>query len=146
MLVRLSTLLDTDADSAWNLVKKISTFHYVARGLLVWTPNEQRDEWHTGQVLRSQLRFSCLIPAWHHQVCVVALDNDRRELKTAERGGPVRKWNHSLSVEPVSQTSCRYTDSVEIEGGMLTPGIWLAAQLFFRYRQMRLRRLVRLAT
>jgi hypothetical protein len=143
MLVNRSTILDIDADSAWKLVKRISTFRYVTRGILAWTPDDQQEEWQEGQMFRLRLRLFHLIPTWHHQLRIVSLNNHQREIRTEEQGGLLRKWNHTISVEPVSSSSCRYTDSVDIGGRLLTPAIWAIAQLFFRYRQLRLRKLTR---
>lgn len=44
-------------------------------------------------------------------------------------------------MEPLSETTCHYTDEVEIRAGRLTPLVWLFGHLFFRYRQMRWRTL-----
>ena len=37
----------------------------------------------------------------------------------------------------------RYTDSVEVRAGLLTPLVWAFATAFYRHRQRRWRRLVR---
>ncbi|MBN8607821.1 MAG: hypothetical protein J0L81_12970 [Caulobacterales bacterium] len=36
-----------------------------------------------------------------------------------------------------------YRDRVRVEAGLLTPGVWMFAALFFRWRQMRWRALVK---
>jgi hypothetical protein len=140
MRVNLSTSLETDADSAWGLVQDTSTFLHVTRGLLRWADSDHLPEkWYPGGRVRSQLFFFGFLPGWVHELQITRIDDQRRELQTAEHGGLLRAWNHSIRVEPEGQARCRYTDSVEIQAGPWTPLVWLCAQLFFRYRQMRLR-------
>jgi hypothetical protein len=60
-----------------------------------------------------------------------------------EHGGAVKKWNHVILVELAGAGRTRYTDSVDIEAGLLSPAIWLYAQFFYRYRHWRWRKLAR---
>jgi hypothetical protein len=54
----------------------------------------------------------------------------------------LRTWDHTLHVEPVDQTSCRYSDTVDIDAGALTPAATLMAGWIYRYRHRRWRKLV----
>ena len=58
-----------------------------------------------------------------------------------EHGGPVTAWDHRLTFEPTSPTSCRYTDAVDIRAGVITPLVALYAHFIYRYRQARWRAL-----
>jgi len=71
------------------------------------------------------------------EVGVVSVDDERRELLSRESGGPVRCWNHRIAIGPDGENTCRYTDEIAIEAGVLTPLVWAYAHLFYRYRQMR---------
>ena len=79
-----------------------------------------------------------------YEIRIVRRDDQQRELQTVECGGLLRAWNHLIQVEPLSENSCKYTDEVEVRAGLLTLLAWLLAHGFFRYRQRRLRRFVRL--
>ena len=59
------------------------------------------------------------------------------------RGDLAKRWDHRITIEGTDQGTTQYTDRVEVEAGLLTPGVWAFAQLFYRYRQARWRRLVR---
>jgi hypothetical protein len=83
--------------------------------------------------------------AWRHRLLVVEVDPTRRLLRSRESGGPVSAWNHDIWLEPAGPAACRYTDRVEIAAGAWTPLIWAFAQVFYRYRQARWRRLARRA-
>jgi len=66
-----------------------------------------------------------------------------REIVSREHGGPVTAWDHRLTFEPTSSTSCRYTDTVAIRAGLLTPTVALYAHFIYRYRQVHWRALAR---
>ena len=83
----------------------------------------------------------CVITAWSHELRMIRFDENEREILSHEQGGPVQIWNHRITVEPLSEKRCRYTDELEVQAGTLTPLIWLFAHLFYRYRQMRWRSL-----
>ena len=52
-------------------------------------------------------------------------------------------WSHRITVDDEGWGSTRYLDEIEIAAGVLTPFVWVYAQLFYRYRQWRWRRLAR---
>jgi hypothetical protein len=64
-------------------------------------------------------------------------------VQTEEGGGPIRLWEHRISVEPLGEVRCRYTDDLVIDAGGLTPAVMAFANLFYRHRQRRWRRLAR---
>jgi hypothetical protein len=75
------------------------------------------------------------VPLWEHTITVITAGT--LEARTEEHGGPLRAWQHHLLVEPLSPTTCRYTDEVNIDAGRLTPVARIAATLFYRYRHRR---------
>jgi hypothetical protein len=54
----------------------------------------------------------------------------------------VRRWDHLIRVEPADGGRTRYSDTIEVEAGALTPLVWLFAKLFYRHRQRRWRTIV----
>jgi ligand-binding SRPBCC domain-containing protein len=144
MLVRVSTRLDVPADVAWDTVKRTDTLRYVTRGLLGFRANgEIPERLREGESYDLRLLFFGVVPAWRHQIHVVQLDDERKEIRTEEHGGPVRDWRHRITVDSEGWGSTRYMDEIEIKAGALTPLVWVYANLFYRYRQMRWRRLAR---
>jgi hypothetical protein len=144
VIIRVATALDADADTVWLLVRQPSTLVYVMRGMLgLSSPDVLPGRWSEGATVTARLLLLDLVPAWRHEIQITAYSDARREIETAEHGGPLRVWNHRLRVEPTARDQCRYVDEVEIGAGLLTPVFWLTAWAFFRYRQWRLRKLVR---
>ena len=144
MLVRVSTHLSVPADVAWDTVKRTDTLRYVTRGLLGFRGGEEIPERIAeGETYRIRLLFFGVVPAWRHQIEVVRLDEAAHEIRTEERGGPVRQWRHRIAIDPEGWGATRYLDEIEIAAGVLTPLVWFYAQFFYRYRQWRWRRLAR---
>jgi hypothetical protein len=82
-----------------------------------------------------------IIPTWTHRLRLVRLGDN--EMYTNERGGPVRTRNHRLTFQPLTATSCRYTDEIEIDPGIQGLGTRLFVHLMFRHRHRRWRALAR---
>ena len=144
MLVRVSTRLSVPADVAWDRVKRTDTLRYVTRGLLGFRPDgEIPERLAEGETYTMRLLFFGVVPAWRHEIHIVRLDEETHEIRTEERGGPVRSWRHRIAVDGEGWGSTRYLDEIEIAAGVLTPLVWFYAHLFYRYRQMRWRRLAR---
>jgi hypothetical protein len=59
------------------------------------------------------------------------------EILTHESGGLISVWNHQMAVESKPDGQSVYSDVVEIRAGVFTPLVWLYANIFYRYRQMR---------
>jgi hypothetical protein len=55
--------------------------------------------------------------------------------------GLVSVWDHRIELTDFYGMT-RYADVVEVHAGVLTPVMWLFAQVFYRHRQRRLNRLV----
>lgn len=144
MMVRVSTVLDTSAEKVWPILRRIPTLVYINRGLIgVPDVGGWPEEFSEGMKVSTRLLLFHLIPTWEHHIAVVSVDEEKQQALTNEHGGAVRKWNHRIRVEPVSEKKCLYTDEVEIHAGLLTPLVWLFAQSLYRYRQMRWRGLAR---
>jgi len=83
-----------------------------------------------------------LIPLSHHTIHVIDIDQNTRSVRTHERGGFLRTWNHTLHVEPIAADQCRYSDTVDIDAGVFTAAVAKAAVAIYRYRQGRWHKLV----
>jgi ligand-binding SRPBCC domain-containing protein len=145
MIARVGTELDAPADEVWALVRRKETLLYVTRGLMGWPDaGAWPEEWREGEEVVGRIRFFHILPGWEHTIRTISVDDHRRELRTEERGGFVRRWDHLLKAEPLSGGRTRYSDEIAIEAGALTPVVWASAHVFYRYRQMRWKGMARL--
>jgi ligand-binding SRPBCC domain-containing protein len=144
MLVRVTTRLPASPDVVWDTVKRADTLRYVTRGLLGFrVQGETPEVLAEGETYRMRLLFFGVIPGWRHEIHVARVDDQAHEIHTEERGGPVRSWRHRIMVDEEGWGSTRYFDEIEIQAGPLTWFVWFYAQLFYRYRQRRWRRLAK---
>ena len=140
----MSTELDAPPDRVWETLKQVDTLRYITRGLLGFRPlGPVPDTLRAGEVVRVRLLFFHVIPAWAHEIRIVHVDEEAHVIETREHGGGVKRWDHRLTVEPAGAGRSRYTDCIEIDAGAATRLVWAYANLFYRYRQWRWRRLAR---
>lgn len=141
--VHLETELAAPVDRVWDAMQQPSTFLYLVRGLLSVPQLSGRTErFAAGESGTGWLFAFHVIPAYRHTINVEAVDPATHTIRTREHGGMLRTWNHTLRVERVDAAHCRYSDTVEIDAGRLTPVVLRVAAGIFRYRQRRWHRLV----
>jgi hypothetical protein len=144
MIAKINTRLPISAECVWKALLKINTFLFITKGMLGFDGSEQWPEFfHEGLELETRLLFFHFLPGWKHSLRVVSINSDNLQVKSEESGGLVRTWNHGISVKKLSDNCCNYTDEIEIDAGIFTLLIWIYAQIFYRYRQKRWRRLVK---
>ncbi len=143
MIATIKTTFHCSADIAWDLLKKRDTFLYITRGFLGFSGAEKWPKgFYTDLVIRTRLIFFHILPTWKHVLRIIRIDAPKYELFSNESGGPVKKWNHLIRIEPDTENRCRYLDQIEINAGILTPFVWGYAHIFYRYRQYRWKRLI----
>jgi hypothetical protein len=140
----IETDLPSAAETVWSALLKRDTFLTITRGMLGFRGADQWPEtFEEGLVIETRLVFFHVIPAWTHTLRIVEVDAETLMLASEEQGGPIRRWNHRIFLEARTERRCHYRDEIDIEAGVLTPAVWAFAQLFYRYRQRRWRRLAR---
>lgn len=142
--IHVETELPTDADRLWSALQQPAAFLYVIRGLFGMPALAGRsDPVRAGESGSGWLFAFHLVPVHRHTIEVLDVEHATRTIRTHEHGGLVRRWDHVLHAEPLSAARCRYSDTVTIDAGSLTPLVAALAVGIYRYRQRRWRRLVR---
>ncbi|KQH77927.1 hypothetical protein AO501_00700 [Mycobacterium gordonae] len=142
--VHVETTLPTSAERVWSAMLSPATFLYVCRGLLGFPALAGRTEsLRPGERGTGWLMAFHLIPAYRHTIEVTGVDEATGTIRTKEHGGVLKAWNHTLHVEALQANSCRYSDTVDIDAGVLTGAVAAIANGIYRYRQWRWRKLVR---
>ena len=136
------THLNTSPETAWTLVKKPATLVYVARGFLKFSEAGHFPlEWAQGQKLQTRLWFFYIFPGWwQHRMEAVEVDDIQRVIRSHESGF-CYTWDHTIRIVE-THSGCEYSDEIDIQAGLMTIFVWLYANVFYRYRQARWRRLV----
>lgn len=142
--IHVETELPTHADRVWGAMKHPASFLYVTRWLIgIPALSGRTDPIRVGEVGSGRLFAFNLIPTYRHTIEVVDIDEQTRSIHTREHGGMLKRWDHTLHVERVGETSCRYSDTIDVDAGFMTHLVCLLAVGIYRYRQRRWHRLVR---
>ena len=152
MKIEISTTLKCSPEAVWEAVRTTQLFRYITRPLLTFEPIDPPTwptVWDAG-AYRCRIKFLGLVPLGSQTIDISFLAATGPEaahpiyrVRDNGRGDLAKRWDHLITIEGTDQGTTQSTDRVEVEAGLLTPGVWAFAQLFYRYRQARWRRLVR---
>ncbi|EHB47840.1 hypothetical protein MycrhDRAFT_5966 [Mycolicibacterium rhodesiae JS60] len=138
------TVLPTNAERVWQAMLSPATFLYLCKGLFTMPALAGRVEpFRAGESGTGWLFVLHIVPAYRHTIEVLDVDAATHTVRTRERGGLLKAWNHTLHVEAIDDRTCRYSDTVDIDAGRATALAVAVANVIFRYRQRRWHRLVR---
>ena len=146
MLARISTEFDCTLEAFWEQIVKPWSLQYVASPILGFRPlvaGAFDGEWIAGQSYAVRLYLFKILPLGRHRIDVVSIDRDANVIVTQESGLLAPVWDHTVRFEPVGLGRLRYSDEIEIGAGWLTGLVWLFAHLFYRWRQIRWKKLLR---
>ena len=143
MHVDISTNLPCKLDDVILHVKSSRLLLYVAKPMVSFvpiTPTQLPQVWTEGTYWVSLFLFG-IIPFGRQAVVISYPSSVPFTLRDNGYSALIRKWDHVITVEP-SSNGTLYRDRVTIKAGILTPFIWLFAQLYYHHRQRRWRQLV----
>jgi len=141
--IHVETMLPTSADRVWSAMKQPATMLYVLRGIAGFPAlNGRPDPVEEGEKGSGWLMAFHVIPSSRHTIEVLRVDEENKTIQTHEYGGVLKRWDHTLHVESVSENQSRYSDTVEIDARALTGFVARLAQSIYRYRQRRWHKLV----
>lgn len=121
----------------------VRLLQHVASPLVAFQPapgTTLPERWSIG-THRVRLRLLGCIP-FGEQAIVISFPDTANGFAVRDAGYSrlIRTWDHRITIR-----SCHdgvvYSDEVTVRAGVLTPLIWLFAQLFYRHRQRRWRAL-----
>lgn len=144
MIVDISTPLECSVDEAVAHVKTPRLLEYVAAPLVRFRPLRPSTfpaEWSEGEYCVA-LRLFGFVP-FGQQAIVISMPPTECGFAVRDNGhgALIPTWDHLITITPHAG-GCQYRDRVEVRAGLLTPFVWLFAQLFYRHRQRRWRALV----
>ena len=142
--IALSCEVPISATKMWSAVVSPIGFRFVSRGLVRWPVSENRTaRWVQGETVVGWMFLLGLLPMSRHSLTFERLDDADFEFSTREHGGPIRSWNHRITVIPLDDRSCRIHDRVTFDGGVFTPALWILVRLFYLLRRPRWNQLAR---
>ena len=143
MKVDIQTVLPCSLEDAAEHVISTRLLLYVAHPLMSFTPvtgTRFPETWTEGtHWVRLQL-FGFL--PFGRQAIVISKPSlsSGFAMRDAGRSALIPVWDHLITIEPHHE-GVLYRDQVEVAARILTPLVWMFAQIFYRHRQRRWLRL-----
>lgn len=149
MHVVVGTELACEPRAARREVVTTRLLRFVSAPLIAFEPidgSSWPEIWRAG-THPMRMRLFGIIP-FGEQVIEISFPEPTRPdeflLRDDGSGTVARRWDHRISIRPASRSGwTRYEDHVDVEAGVLTLPVWLFAQVLYRWRQRRWRRLAR---
>lgn len=142
--VELTTLLDCNIEAAWKQANTSALLHHITSPLIRFVPKrgqEFPDVWDPREYRAWMLLFGFIPLGW--QAIVISIPPQKGASRFVRDNGyspMIRRWDHWIEISSEGKKT-RYTDSVIIDAGILTPIVATFARVFYRHRQNRWRAL-----
>ena len=145
MKAKISTIIKANENKMWEELQKVSSLIHVASPILKFRPQEGHsvpEKWSLGTEYKLKLSFFGIVPLGNHVIKLVELNKEENLIISNEHGKLTKVWNHIIKFNAIDYETIEYTDEIEIKAGVLTLFIWLFAQIFYRHRQNRWKKLI----
>jgi len=145
MKATISTIIHANGNKMWEELQKTSSLMYVASPILIFKSQDGRElpsKWEVEREYPLKVYTFNIVPLGKHYIIVKRIDAKNKEIFTNEFGSLTKTWNHLVRVHVLGENIIKYTDEIEIKAGMLTAFIWMFAQVFYRHRQRKWKKLL----
>ncbi|MEZ4751272.1 MAG: SRPBCC family protein [Bdellovibrionota bacterium] len=144
MRLKVQSELNLPVGKAWE--RLLDPNHLVAISApLVRFEGLLPDHWEVGVAYEYHLRILGRRFKEPHRIEFREVSKAHHRIQTEESGGLIRSWLHCFTLESIGESRCLYTDSLNIDAGPFTLGVWTFAQALYRHRHRRWKRLIRVA-
>lgn len=147
MLARISTTFDCTADQLWDEISRPASLRFVSAPILHFeplVPGEFDSDWVVGKAYVLRLSLFGFLPAGDHRITLVTIDREGNLIESKESGALSPVWNHTIRFRSLGDGLLHYTDEIEIQAGLFTGFVWAFSHYFYRHRQRRWKKLLRL--
>jgi len=148
MKLSLEYCLNESIDEVWKHLMKVETLIYIASPLVRFEPIKSKSFptlWNVGNYETSMYIFG-LLPFGRHHIVIEfptpAIPSQRILLDNGY-GVIISKWQHTIILEKQGSSTTLYKDEVIIQASVLTPAVWLFAWIFYRWRRLRWKKLIK---
>jgi len=146
MKATIATIMQAESNKMWEELQKISSLMYVAAPVIIFKFQDGcrlPASWEIGREYQLKIFAFHIVPFGKHYIVVKSINAKNKEIFTNESGSLTKTWNHFVRVETLDKKRLKYTDEIEIKAGMLTVFIWMFAQVFYRHRQRKWKKLLK---
>lgn len=146
-LVMKSRLEGIHAEALWEQLQRPTSFQKVTFPLMRFRPQASEGfpvRWMEGDSYRLVMYLLGVIPLGHHTIRFVKIDRERMRISTDESGMLLREWRHTMEVnQAAEEQTVRFSDTLELNNGLLTLPTYVGVYVFFVYRHWRIKSLIR---
>jgi hypothetical protein len=145
MRVHVQSEFQASADLVWRKVQTVGLLMNVMRPLMrmAVTTDGYPERWTPGKELCGRLYLFGRLPLGPHAIGIESVDDTQMQIMTREHGLLAPSWDHLIAVRSTPSGETIYSDTIDIRAGFLTPLLWLFANVFYRHRHCRWKRLLR---
>ena len=143
--ITVTSYLPAPPARVWDEVNKPRLLFFVARPMVRFAPVAPKalpDRWEETDYLFS-LKWHGIIPLGRQVISLSrpAPKDGTHFLRDNGHSRVAKRWDHLISIAPEGGGT-RYTDSVTVDAGLLTPVVAAFARRFYAHRQARWKTLV----
>jgi ligand-binding SRPBCC domain-containing protein len=142
-IIKIETSFDAPAEKVWPYLLELKTLQYIARPLVYFKPKVEFNQFREGENYNLTLKILGLFPIRNHLIFIKELNKASLTIKSQESNAIIPIWNHTISLKPNGDKT-DYTDEIEINAGKLTKIISTFAKIFYKHRQKRWKKLLKI--
>ena len=127
-----------DADTMFAGALDFGEMVAAMKGIAVYE-NAPEGEIVEGMTLSLDVTMFGFLKTRGHEITVARIDHAARIVESRERNPSIRRWDHTISIQPDGETGVLWTDRVEIDAGWQSWGaVRFAGYVYgYRHRQRR---------
>lgn len=118
----VTSVFETDIENIWCKIQDIDTLREICKPKARFISYDNIPPvWQEGETFCFRIFLHWFIPIGKHTINVIRIDKKSREIVSNEYNKRVTIWNHYIQMKKITKNITRYTDSVELYAGYLTP-------------------------
>lgn len=133
LTIEVTAFYNEDADSVFQSALRFSEMTDAMAGLATYEGLPAHGAAREGDSLVVNVTFWGWFKQTGHSMHIERLDPEARVIQSRERGNGIRRWDHTLSVQPDGAMT-RWTDTVVLDAGWRTPFVAAFAAYMYRRR------------
>ena len=132
----VTSVFETDIENLWRKIQDIETLREICKPKASFISyGNIPPVWKEGETFYFKMFLHRFIPIGKHTINVIKIDKKSREIVSNEYNKRVTIWNHYIQMEKITENVIKYTDSVELYAGYLTPLVAWWTLYFYKHRQ-----------
>ena len=143
--VRVERIYEVDAEKLWATCVSYTCLSETMASILVYDGLPE-GELLEGQSVEVKITHIRVIPEMNWFIDVIERDDVRHILRTSERGGAIRSYLHTFTVDSIGEGCSRLVDEIVFDAGWQSIPMWFWIRHMYKARDKPRRRLLGLTS